>query len=93
MDYVVKKNDTLSEIARAYGVESVGNILLANGLDDATKIRIGQKLFLPNPTKNLTPEKPKNTPKPAPKKTPSKSTEKASPSSITYGSYTLELKP
>jgi len=44
--YVVKKNDTLSSIARSHGI-SVNQLLEANALSRSGHIRIGQRLQLP----------------------------------------------
>jgi len=46
-EHLVKSGETLSEIARAYGVK-IEAILKANGLRDANTIRVGQKLFIPD---------------------------------------------
>ncbi len=45
-------------IAEKYGVENLSHILIANDLSNASKLRIGQKLLLPNPTKDPNPKKP-----------------------------------
>jgi LysM repeat protein len=99
VEYVVKKGDTLSVIAAKYGVNNLYHILVANDLANTSKIRIGQKLFLPNPTKDPNPKKieakkapvvAKNT-KSAVVKVPSKVTV-APPKVLTYGSYSLNLK-
>jgi LysM repeat protein len=44
--YVIRKGDTLSAIAKHYGVR-VGDIMALNGLDNANKLRVGQKIELP----------------------------------------------
>jgi LysM repeat protein len=41
--YIVRRGDTLSEIARAFRT-SVGAIMRLNGISDATKLRIGARL-------------------------------------------------
>ncbi len=44
--YIVKKGDTLWQIAKRYG-STVDDIVRTNGIEDADKIDIGQKLFIP----------------------------------------------
>lgn len=44
--HVVSQGDTLSSISRQYGI-TINHIMLMNALDDSSKIRIGQKLFIP----------------------------------------------
>ncbi len=44
--YVVKNGDALSKIAKAHGVKQ-SEIMALNGIKDANKIRIGQKLKMP----------------------------------------------
>lgn len=44
--YVVKAGDALSKIAKAHGVKQA-DLMAANGIADANKIRIGQKLKIP----------------------------------------------
>lgn len=44
--YIVKKGDTLWEIAKRYG-STIDDIVRTNGIEDANKINIGQKLFIP----------------------------------------------
>lgn len=44
--YIVKKGDTLWEIAKKYG-STVDDIVRTNGIEDENKINIGQKLFIP----------------------------------------------
>lgn len=44
--YVVKKGDTLWQIAKRYG-STVDDIVRTNGIEDANQISIGQKLFIP----------------------------------------------
>ncbi len=44
--YVISKGDTLSGIAAMFGVTSQ-EIIEANGLSDPNKIRVGQKLYIP----------------------------------------------
>lgn len=98
VEYVVKKGDTLSVIAAQYGISNLYHILVANNLTNAAKIRVGQKLLLPNPTKDPNPKKPqivpaaKVTAKPttSSNKTPAKVT--STPKTLTYGTYSLDLK-
>lgn len=45
-EHVVQDGETLSAIAQAYGVKSSA-IQQANNISDPTKIRVGQKLFIP----------------------------------------------
>lgn len=45
-EHVVESGQTLSEIARAYGVAQ-SEIIKATGIKDASKIRVGQKLYIP----------------------------------------------
>ncbi|HEX9306047.1 MAG TPA: LysM peptidoglycan-binding domain-containing protein [Anaeromyxobacter sp.] len=47
--HVVRRGDTLSSIARSYGVPTEG-IMEMNGLRTAKKLRIGQELIIPKPT-------------------------------------------
>ena len=44
--YIVKKGDTLWNIAKKYG-STIENIVRTNGIDDENKIYPGQKLFIP----------------------------------------------
>ena len=44
--YIVKKGDTLWQIAKRYG-STVDDIVRTNGIEDANQITIGQKLFIP----------------------------------------------
>lgn len=46
-EHEVRQGETLSEIARAYGVSS-RDIIHANNLSNADILRIGQKLFIPD---------------------------------------------
>lgn len=46
--HVVEAGQTISAIAQAYKV-SVTSIMKANKIKDATKIRVGQELFIPDP--------------------------------------------
>lgn len=102
VEYIVKKGDTLSVIAGKYGIENLYYILVANDLTSASRIRIGQKLFLPNPTKDPNPKKPEiratviaqNKPElvPPAKKSAVKSSEVLPPKTLTYGTYSLDLK-
>lgn len=48
-DYIVKKGDTLGEIAEKYGI-STKDLQKANGLS-STKLQIGQKLTIPSPSR------------------------------------------
>ena len=50
VSYKIKSGDTLSVIASVYGVKSE-DIMSANGIDDASKITIGQKIVLPGAKK------------------------------------------
>lgn len=91
-------------IAQKYGVENLSHILIANDLSNASKLRIGQKLLLPNPKKDPNPKKPdakpvvtKTTPPKAnaPVKKPEVQAAKTvnnTLKTITYGSYSLNLK-
>ena len=45
-EHVVKPGETLSEIAKAYGVKT-GIITKANNLKNPDDLRVGQKLFIP----------------------------------------------
>lgn len=94
VEYTVKNGDTLSVIAREYGISSLYHILLANDLTDASRIRSWQKLLLPNPTKTPTVRTTTtSTPKPTNTTTKTSTTKTtSSPSSITYGAYTLTKK-
>ena len=44
--YIVKKGDTLWEIAKRFG-STIEDIVRINGIEDENKIQIGQKLFIP----------------------------------------------
>lgn len=46
--HVVKRGETLSSIARMYGV-SVKALMRANGIHDPNRIWVGQRLCIPNP--------------------------------------------
>ena len=48
--YIVKKGDTLWDIAKTYG-STVDDIVRTNGIEDENKIQVGQKLFIPKYTK------------------------------------------
>ena len=48
-DYVVKKGDTLGQIAAEYGM-SVSDLAAANGINDPNRIMIGQQLAIPGQT-------------------------------------------
>ncbi len=83
-------------------MDNLYHILVANDLASASKIRIGQKLFLPNPTKDPNPKKPESTPPviaknpkspdPIIKKPAPKAVQSLPPKTLTYGSYSLNLK-
>jgi len=45
-EYVIKRGDTLSDIARAFGV-SVRDIMSENNISDAARIREGQTIYIP----------------------------------------------
>lgn len=47
--HVVQRGETLSAIARQYGV-SVDALVTANGLADSSLIRVGQRLVIPDPS-------------------------------------------
>ncbi|MGA1194609.1 MAG: LysM peptidoglycan-binding domain-containing protein [Kiritimatiellia bacterium] len=47
-EHVVQSGETLSAIAKAYGV-TTADIVAANNLADANNLRVGQKLFVPVP--------------------------------------------
>ena len=47
-NHTVEAGQTLSAIAKAYGVSQKA-IMQANRLTDASKLRVGQKLFIPDP--------------------------------------------
>ena len=55
--YVVAKGDTLSQIARRYGL-TVAEIMTLNGISNPNAIRIGQKLVLPGKIDINKPAKP-----------------------------------
>lgn len=44
--YIVKKGDTLWQIAKKYG-STIDDIVRTNGIEDPNRINIGQKLFIP----------------------------------------------
>lgn len=44
--YIVKKGDTLWQIAKRYG-STIDDIARTNGIEDVDRINIGQKLFIP----------------------------------------------
>lgn len=46
-EHVVRQGETLSEIARAYGV-SMNAIIRANRIERPDALRVGQKLFIPD---------------------------------------------
>ena len=47
-EHVVASGETISAIAAAYNVR-VKDVLEANNITDATRVRVGQKLFIPAP--------------------------------------------
>jgi LysM repeat protein len=47
-NHVVEAGQTISAIAQAYKV-TPASIMKANKITDPTKIRVGQKLFIPDP--------------------------------------------
>ena len=51
--YVVAQGDTLSKIARAFGVQ-VSELAELNGIEDANRIAVGQVLVIPSPTPSAT---------------------------------------
>eukprot|EP00770_Monocercomonoides_exilis_P007212 MONOS_7175.1-p1 / transcript=MONOS_7175.1 / gene=MONOS_7175 / organism=Monocercomonoides_exilis_PA203 / gene_product=endopeptidase LytF / transcript_product=endopeptidase LytF / location=Mono_scaffold00239:47660-48448(+) / protein_length=262 / sequence_SO=supercontig / SO=protein_coding / is_pseudo=false len=67
--YTVKKGDTLSAIAKKYGT-TVQKICELNGIKNANKIYVGQKLKIPQNTP--TPPSPPKPSPPSPKPTPGK---------------------
>lgn len=58
--HVVRRGETLSEIAKAYGVTSQA-IVEANDIENPNRIITGQKLIIPSPKQTPTP-RPTNTP-------------------------------
>ncbi len=50
--YIVKKGDTLWEIAKKYG-STVNDIMVINGIEDDKNINIGQKIFIPKYIKEI----------------------------------------
>jgi LysM repeat protein len=46
--YVVQAGDTLIPIANRFGV-SVAELIAANGIQDATRLQVGQRLIIPQP--------------------------------------------
>ena len=44
--YIVKKGDTLWNIAKEFG-STVDDIVRTNGIEDPNQIQIGQKLYIP----------------------------------------------
>ncbi len=63
-EHTVQPGETLWRIGQTYGV-SVAEIALANGLSDATKIAVGQRLFIPGAAKPA-PKPAVGTPEPKP---------------------------
>jgi len=59
--YIIRKGETLSEIAHRYDL-SVKELAALNGMEDANKIRAGQKIILPG---TVPADRPKPTPRPA----------------------------
>lgn len=47
-EHVVQSGETLSAIAKAYGV-TTADIIAANNIDNPNNLRVGQKLFVPAP--------------------------------------------
>jgi len=62
LNYTVNKGDTLSALAKTYGV-SIADIAKASGVKNPNKLQIGQKLVIPGKT----PVAPVPLPRPAPK--------------------------
>ena len=50
--YIVKKGDTLWEIAKRFR-STVDDIVRVNGLDNANKIDVGEKLYIPKTVRTL----------------------------------------
>ena len=71
--YVVKPGDALSKIAKKYGV-TTSSLMEANGIKDANRIRINQKLVIPSAAEAPAPKKPAAK-KAEPKKTEPKKAE------------------
>lgn len=105
VQYVVQKGDTLSVIAQKYGVKDVNTIAVANDMSPKSTLTVGNKLLLPNPTKDPTKKPPvqvattQSEKKPVPaKNTPAPTLKTAvkvavkDPPVITYGGYSLSLK-
>ena len=44
--YIVKKGDTLWNIAKSFGT-TMDDIVRSNGIEDPNKLVVGQKLFIP----------------------------------------------
>jgi murein DD-endopeptidase MepM/ murein hydrolase activator NlpD len=65
--HVVEKKQTLWRICRAYGV-NMQDVAEINDIRDVTKIRIGQKIFIPGATRpiKVVPYSPPNNSKPPP---------------------------
>ena len=70
--YVVKAGDTISSISRRYHT-SADVLMKNNGIDDATRLRVGQKLLLPKDARipQATPVAASQTPTQPPAATPS----------------------
>jgi LysM repeat protein len=46
-EYVIKDGDTLSSIAKQFGLSDYGELVAVNGIKNANKIRAGRKLIIP----------------------------------------------
>ncbi len=68
-DYTVRAGDTLSELAKKSGT-SVKALATANGIENANKIKVGQKLTLPKDGFDTKPAPAKPQPAPAKPQTP-----------------------
>lgn len=47
-DYKVKSGDTISGIAKKFGLSNISSIISVNDIDNARQIRVGQKLRIPS---------------------------------------------
>lgn len=106
VQYIVQKGDTLSVIAQKYGVKDVNSIAIANDMSPRSTLTVGNKLLLPNPTKDpakkpvqvAATKQPEKKPAPAKNNTPAPVLKTAvkvavkDPPVITYGGYSLSLK-
>ena len=81
-EHVVQPNETLSQIARRYGVTQRA-IGAANHISDPGKLTAGQRLIIPGAAKTNTPAAPASAPTPAaqPAPTPAPETSPIAPSS------------